>query len=189
LTTRQYGQTYSEGIAYYNQNRINQLDVHYWNVKPTLVVTTSAGTDITANNDFSAGDSVVFNTTIGSLVAGTTYFVIAAGLTRNTFRVATAAGGSAITIGTAGTVVLTYGFDHTLSWQVQNELGVAVFTPNATNQSFSFASGVNKTVAIRNVNRDVLGTVSQINLSGSTKTPARIIATHVHSADARIARV
>lgn len=189
LTTRQYGQTYSEGIAYYNQNRINQLDVHYWNIKPTLVVTTSASTDITANNDFTAGDAVVFNTTIGSLVAGTTYFVIAAGLTRNTFRVATAAGGSAITIGTAGTVVLTYGFDHTLSWQVQNELGVAVFTPNATNQSFLFASGVNKTVAIRNVNRDVLGTVSQINLSGSTKTPARIMATHVHSADARIARV
>ena len=64
-----------------------------------------------------------------------------------------------------------------------------MFTPNASNQSFAFASGVNKTVAIRNVNRDVLGTVSQINLSGVAKTPARIMATHVHSADARIARV
>lgn len=189
IVTRQYGQTYSEGIAYYNQNRVNQLDVHYWNVKPTLVVTTSSGTDITANNDFTAGDSVVFSTTIGALTAGVTYFVISAGLTRNTFRVATAAGGSAITIGTAGTVVLTYGFDHTLSWQLQNELGSPVFTPDGTSKTFSFASGINKTVAIRNVNRDTLGTVTQINLAGSTKTPARIMATHVHSADARIARV
>lgn len=189
IVTRQYGQTYAEGIAYYNQNRVTQLDVHYWNIKPTLVVTTSTGTDITANNDFTAGDTIVFNTTIGALTAGTTYYVIAAGLTRNTFRVATAAGGTAITIGTAGNVVATYGFDHTLSWQIQNELGVPVFTPNATSQSFTFTSGINKTVAIRNINRDTLATVTQVNLSGTTKTPARIMSTHVHSADARIARV
>jgi len=189
MTTRQYGQTYSEGIAYYNQNRITQLDVHYWNVKPTLVVTTTTGTDINANNDFSAGDAVVFNSTIGSLVAGTTYYVIAAGLTRNTFRVATSAGGTAVTIGTAGTVILTYGFDHTLSWQIQNQLNEPVFTPDGTSKTFTFSSGVNKTVAIRNINRDVLATVSQIYLSGTSKTPARIMATHLHSADARIARI
>ncbi len=123
------------------------------------------------------------------MTAGTTYYVIAAGLTRNTFRVATAAGGTAITIGTAGNVVATYGFDHTLSWQIQNELGVPVFTPNATSRSFTFTSGINKTVAIRNINRDTLATVTQVNLSGTTKTPARIMSTHVHSADARIARV
>jgi hypothetical protein len=187
LVTRQYGQLYSEGIAYYNQNRISQLNVHYWNVKPTLVVTTTTGTDINGNHDFTAGDAVVFATTVGALVAGTSYFVIAAGLTRNVFRVATSAGGAAITIGTASTVVLTYGFDHTLNWQVQNELGLPVFTPTA-GTAFTFVSGVNKTVAIRNVNRDALATVSQVNLSGSTKTPARIMATHVHSADARIAR-
>jgi len=187
LTTRQYGQTYSEGIAYYNQNKISQLNVHYSNVKPTLVVTTTTGTDINGNHDFTTGDTVVFSTTVGSLVAGTQYFVIAAGLTRNVFRVATSAGGTAITIGTASTVILTYGFNQTLNWQVQNELGTSIFTPTS-GTSFTFVSGVNKTVAIRNVNRDVLATVSQINLFGSTKTPARIIATHVHSSDARIAR-
>ena len=189
LVTRQYGQTYSEGIAYYNQNRISQLNVHYWNVRPTLVVTTTTGTDINGNHDFSAGDVVIFNSTVGALVAGTQYFVLAAGLTRNTFRVATSAGGTAITIGTAATVVLTYGFDQTLLWQIQNELASPVFTPTAGSQSFTFTAGVNKTVAIRNINRDTLATVSQINLSGSTKSPARIMATHLHSADARIARV
>jgi hypothetical protein len=189
IVTRQYGQTYAEGIAYYNQNRIVQLNVHYWNVKPTLVVTTSTLTDITANNDFVAGDTVVFNTTVGSLLAGVTYYVIAAGLTRNTFRVSATSGGTAITIGTASTVVLTYGFDHSLLWQVQNELGVPVFTPNATSETFSFVAGVNKTVAIRNINRDTLSTVSQINLSGITKSPARIMSTHVHSSDARISRI
>jgi hypothetical protein len=187
LITRQYGQTYSEGIAYYNQNRITQLNVHYWNVKPTLVVTTTTGTDINGNHDFTAGDVVVFATTVGTLTAGTQYFVLAAGLTRNVFRVATSAGGTAITIGTASTVVLTYGFNHTLNWQIENELGSPVFTPTS-GATFTFNSGVNKTVAIRNVNRDVLATVTQIDLSGSTKTPARIMATHVHSADARIAR-
>jgi hypothetical protein len=152
------------------------------------VVTTTTGTDINGNHDFTAGDIVVFATTVGTLTAGTQYFVLAAGLTRNVFRVATSAGGTAITIGTASTVVLTYGFNHTLNWQIENELGSPVFTPTS-GATFTFNSGVNKTVAIRNVNRDVLATVTQIDLSGSTKTPARIMATHVHSADARIARV
>ncbi len=60
---------------------------------------------VTYANSFAAGDPVVFSTTgalPSPLVAGTTYYVIAAGLSGSVFRVSATAGGAAINTTTNG---------------------------------------------------------------------------------------
>lgn len=91
-----------------------------------VTVTIASPAVFTLNNHgLSSGDQVIFQTTGAlptGLTAGTTYFVIAAGLTANNFEVSTTAGGSAVnTSGTqSGTHTLylpTPKGDSITSWQ------------------------------------------------------------------------
>lgn len=79
-------------------------------------VTATASTDLVNLNAHGlvAGNTVVFSALTGGagLTAGTTYYVIATGLTTNSFKVSATAGGSAVDITTdmtAGTMTVTSG--------------------------------------------------------------------------------
>jgi hypothetical protein len=81
---------------------INESQVTITNAAPAVVTWTAHG--------FSAGQPVFFRTTGAlptGLTAGTIYFVIAAGLTANSFEVSATVGGAAINTSTAGSGVNT----------------------------------------------------------------------------------
>jgi hypothetical protein len=191
VKTRQYGQTYSEGIAYYNLNRVNQVDVHYESrIKQLKFSQPSTGTDFFCNQDLQAGDVVQIPESTGILTPGTNYYVISAGLTKNKFRLATTPGGTAIpNPGYANTGLLTYSVDHSISYAVGNVQGSNVFNPAATAGTYTISSGINKTIALRNVLRDTLSQCVEITISGSCRTPGALYATHIHASDSRIPRL
>lgn len=88
--------------------QLNNTDFSWKNVSlPAAVASISNASPavITYANTFVAGDPVVFSTT-GSLptglTAGTTYYVIAAGLSGSAFRVSATLGGAAINTSSAG---------------------------------------------------------------------------------------
>ena len=82
---------------------------------PDRVVGTATGaTDgtftTTSAHGLAAGDAVQFSNIAGGLTgvsAGTTYYVIASGLTSTVFKVSATAGGSAVTISAGGTATVT----------------------------------------------------------------------------------
>ena len=85
-----------------------------------VVTTTTATTNLFAlggNHNFAAGDQVVFSGTTyagSGITTGTTYYVLASGLTSTAFAVSTVAGGTAIDITTNGSgssLVVRYSFN------------------------------------------------------------------------------
>jgi hypothetical protein len=191
LTTRQYGQTYSEGIAYYNLNRVSQVNVHYESKAEMFKYTQpSSGNDFFATQDLQAGDLIRFVRTSGVVTLGTNYYVLATGLTRSKFRISLTVGGAEVANpGFSNDGAFVQLIDHTVGYNVQSVSADGVFSPVTTPSTFVFAGGQNKTVALRDVYRDVFSQCVQISLSGSGRTPGVIYATHVHSSDARIPRV
>lgn len=191
LTTRQYGQTYSEGIAYYNLNRVSQVNVHYESKAKSFKYTQPAtGNDFFATQDLQAGDLIRFTRTSGVVTTGTNYYVLATGLTKNKFRISTTVGGAEVANpGFSNDGAFVHLVDHTVNYNIQSVSSDGIFSPAATPSSFTFTGGQNKTIALRDVYRDVFSQCVQISLSGSGRTPGVIYATHVHSSDARIPRV
>ena len=89
------GWAYTSGNTNINSNSVGQLTVDGTATTPVA----SPGLVNFSGHGFSVGDSIIF-TTGGTLptgiTAGTPYYVIAAGLSVDAFRIATTAGGSAI---------------------------------------------------------------------------------------------
>lgn len=98
-------------------------------ISPVLTVTVDDTTDlITAGSphNYIAGDTVVFSTTgtmPAPLVAGTTYYVIAAGLTATDFKVSATSGGSAVNITTTGTGTLSVEGGHIFKLEFNTQVG------------------------------------------------------------------
>lgn len=73
---------------------------------PIATTITNTSASITATNAFAAGDPVSFSattgTTGGQVVAGTTYYVSATGLSSSAFQVSATVGGSVITFNASG---------------------------------------------------------------------------------------
>jgi hypothetical protein len=191
MTTRQYGQTYSEGIAYYNMNRVSQVNLHYESRQKLIKYTQpSTGTDYFATQDLQAGDIIQFVTTSGDVTVGTNYYVIATGLTKDKFRISTTLGGTAVpNPGFANDGSFIHQLSHTVNYEVDSVSSAGIFSPVAVPSTYTFAAGQNKTIALRDVFRDALSQCVQIRISGSSRTPGAIYATHVHSSDSRIPRV
>ena len=72
LTTRQHGQTYSEGIAYYALNRPIQLDLHVQNVNAFKAATTTLEMNWAIQNQ--NGAYVAVTNPYGISSSGTWYF-------------------------------------------------------------------------------------------------------------------
>ena len=181
LTTRQYGQTYSEGIAYYNQNRVSQLECHmYTGVGVTGVTGSYVGPVVTATNTFKANDLVMLSKNVVTNVVENTYYLVSSA-TGSSFTVKNL-NGSAITSSQTGSLTAVHGFK--FNWAVQDETG----TNKHGSGSWYIPINFNRTFAIRSLNRNTLATVMQVNLYGWSNTANRLYATHIHSADARIAR-
>ena len=192
MLSRQHGQTYSEGIAYYNLNRVSQVNLHYANNYVTVLSKfTASNTTIIGDNDFVVGDTLVYDSTIGNVTVNTTYFVIAR--TNTTYQISTSSGGIAVSPTVSGYRIAKTGVSQQVSWSVQNQMGTYASAGNplgiSTGSTWTFPAGVNRPVAIRNVSRDVLAPLFQVALSGTTRTSMRLLGVHIHAQDARIARV
>jgi hypothetical protein len=89
----------------------------------TTVSTADAGTDTftcSSQTWMTAGDTVRFASSFGGVAAGTTYYVLAAGLTATTFRVSTTLNGTAVDLSAAtGSVVVSWFYD---SARCQNDV-------------------------------------------------------------------
>jgi hypothetical protein len=150
----------------------------------------ATGNDFFATQDLQAGDLIRFTRTSGVVTTGTNYYVLATGLTKNKFRISTTVGGAEVANpGFENDGAFVHLVDHTVNYNIQSVSSDGVFSPVATPSSFVFTGGQNKTVALRDVYRDVFSQCVQISLSGSGRTPGVIYATHVHSSDARIPRL
>jgi hypothetical protein len=181
LTTRQYGQTYSEGIAYYNQNRVSQLDCHmYTGVGVTGVTGNFTGATITATNTFKANDLVLLTKNVVTNVTVNTYYLVSSA-SGSSFVVKNL-DGSAISSAFTGSIGASHGF--AFGWAIQDETGTNKHGTGTWYVPINF----NRTFAIRSINRNTLATVMQINLYGWSNTANRLYASHIHCADARIAR-
>lgn len=95
--------------------------------KPIYLVNMSNGSPVlTCNNDFAANDTVVFTNNFGGFTAGTTYYVVATGLSSTTFRLSTSSGGATInasatsTYGQILTRVSTAEYSHVLVYRRNN---------------------------------------------------------------------
>jgi len=192
MLSRQHGQTYSEGIAYYNLNRVSQVNLHYANNYVTVLSNfTASNTTIVGDNDFVVGDTLVYDSTIGNVTVNTTYFVIAR--TNTTYQISTSSGGTAVSPTVSGYRTAKTGVSQQVSWSVQNQMGTYASAGNplgiSTGSTWTFPAGVNRPVAIRNVSRDVLAPLFQVALSGTTRTSMRLLGVHIHAQDSRIARV
>ena len=103
-----------------------------------------------ASHGLAEGDAVIFGTTVGNVVAGTEYYVIAAGLTANDFQVSTTPGGtvfdpagSGTATGSTGQRIITTGaqtYNDPVTLQV-NSPGVILRT--GAGGSVTLASTVN----------------------------------------------
>lgn len=113
----------------------------------TFTVTIASPAVFTLNNHgLTAGTAIKFSTTGAlptGLTAGTTYYVIAAGLTTNNFRVSTTVGGAAVnTSGAQSGTHTAAGVIQTEScaaavYDETNSAVLAVFTPGAVNGQFT----------------------------------------------------
>jgi hypothetical protein len=181
LTTRQYGQTYSEGIAYYNQNRVSQLDCHmFTGTGVTNVSGNFVGPVVTATNTFKANDLVLLSKNVVTNAVENTYYLVSSA-TGSSFTVKNL-NGSAITSAITGSITAAHGF--AFNWAIQDETGVN----KHGNGIWYIPINYDRTFGIRSVNRNTLATVMQINLYGWSNTSNRLYASHIHCADARIAR-
>lgn len=104
----------NDQVHIYAEDEIGYQRSHI-NLGEQTGVTAVAATDVFTKNGHGlvAGDEVRFASLTGGagIVAGTSYFVIAAGLTANNFKVSLAAGGASIDVTsdlTAGTIDTTY---------------------------------------------------------------------------------
>jgi len=183
FTSRQYGQTYSEGIAYYNQNRISQLDCHVNSGTPTGYAINALGSLITCPGyPFSSGDVVMlpYNATTGA-TANTFYIVDTVGPGAFTIK---NLDGSAVTGSITNPVGATVSYAYSLYWAIQDEVG----TNKHGSGRWYVPNNFNRTFAIRAVQRDTFATVMQIKLYGWSYSAGKLFASHIHCTDARIAR-
>ena len=104
---------------------------------PSTCTFTNSSSSIGVTNTCAAGDMVVFTTTSAlptNFTVGTTYFVIATGLSSSNIEVAATPGGTAISAGSAGTGTQTGTFEHVLDIASTNATYVfAVDTVNMVN--------------------------------------------------------
>jgi hypothetical protein len=181
MTSRQYGQTYSEGIAYYNQNRVSQLNCHmFTGTGVTGVTGTFVGPVVTATNTFKANDLVLLSKNVVSGATQNTYYLVSSA-TGSSFTVKNL-DGSAISSAVTGSITAEHGF--AFNWAIQDETG----TNKHGTGTWYIPINYNRTFAIRSINRSTLATVMQINVYGWSNTPNKLYASHIHCVDARIAR-
>jgi hypothetical protein len=181
LTSRQYGQTYSEGIAYYNQNKVSQLNCHMFTGTGVTGVTGNfSGPTVTATNTFKANDLVRLSKNVVTNATENTYYLVSSA-TGSSFVVKNL-DNSAISSAVTGSITAEHGF--AFGWAVQDESGINKHGTGTWYVPINF----NRTFAIRSLNRNTLATVMQINLYGWSNTANRLYASHIHCADARIAR-
>jgi hypothetical protein len=72
-----------------------------------------------------------------------------------------------------------------ITWRVETNLGVYL---NNSTTTYNFATGTNKSIAIRDLNRAIKSAALQIRLSGSTSGTFYIHAAHIHCYDGAIQR-
>jgi hypothetical protein len=89
---------------------------------------------------------------------------------------------SAISSAQTGSLTAAHGF--AFSWAIQDETG----TNKHGSGTWFIPINFDRTFGIRSVNRSTLATVMQINLYGWSNTANKFYASHIHCADARIAR-
>ena len=92
-------------------------------VAGTCTISNASPAVITITNTCAAGDMVVFSTTSAlptGLTAGTTYYVIAAGLSSSQFEVSATSGGSAINTSSGGSGTQTATIEHILATDTNN---------------------------------------------------------------------
>jgi hypothetical protein len=124
--------TYNNVVALINGAEILRANVNFLAYEASAyitqsyggtVTTTTASTDLFtlgSNHNFVAGDPVVFSGTTYSgsgIVIGTTYYVLASGLTGTAFKVSATLNGTAVNVtsdGSGSTLVVRYSFDATL---------------------------------------------------------------------------
>lgn len=79
-----------------------------------------------------------------------------------------------------------------VSWAIDNQSGVYNVSTNpdgvSTSGTYNFATKTNRSVAIRNLGRDVKGTGLQVRLSGSSLGTFHIRGIHIHTYDGGIRR-
>jgi len=181
FTSRQYGQTYSEGIAYYNSNRVSQLNCHMaTGVGVTGVSGSYVGPTVTATNTFKANDLVLLSRNVVTNATENTYYLVSSA-TGSSFVVKNL-DNSAISSAQTGSLTAAHGF--AFSWAIQDETG----TNKHGSGTWYIPINFDRTFGIRSVNRSTLATVMQINLYGWSNTANKFYASHIHCADARIAR-
>lgn len=195
--------------AYLPGNQAQYMNVNAWDFPgcfppgSTVTVTIATPAVVSVPNTCIAGQEVFFNTTGAlptGLTAGTTYYVIAAGLTAGTFEVSTSAGGSAVnTSGTqSGQQTANSGFSNgttayvaaitttplppntvvpihcSLTWQTSNTSGtikLGLATNNATSSAI-----VTSTMHYGSGGATLADLYTLIGSSGSFATPTDISA-------------
>ena len=98
-------------------------------VAGTCTISNASPAVITMTNTCSAGDMVVFSTTSAlptGLTAGTTYYVISAGLSSSQFEVSATSGGAAINTSSGGSGTQTATIEHILATDTNNATFVEV---------------------------------------------------------------
>ena len=128
------GTTYVKPVATSQSVNLRSIGAQQVSVSATVTLST---TSISGTNTFVAGDRIKFVTsTVSNITAGTTYYIISASLTTTTFRIATSAGGTAITPtgGTGGTftVVLANDIDNYYLELAKNDFGKNTVTDYPT---------------------------------------------------------
>lgn len=182
-TSRQYGQTYSEGIAYYNQNRVSQLNCHIASGSATSYAVNGLGQLINCPGyPFQVDDLVALSYNAVTGAATTTYYLVSS-IGPGSFIIKNL-DGSAVTGSVASPLGATVTYGYRITWAVQDEAGVGKHGTG----TWSIPNNYNRTFAIRNVQRDTFATVMQIQLIGWSYTASKLYASHIHCVDARIAR-
>jgi hypothetical protein len=152
----------------------------YTGIGITGVTGAYVGPVVTATNTFKANDLVMLSVNVVTNVVENTYYLVSSA-TGSSFTVKNL-NGSAITSSQTGSLTAVHGFK--FNWAVQDETG----TSKHGSGSWYVPINYNRTFAVRNLNRNTLATVMQVNLYGWSNTANRLYATHIHCADARIAR-
>ena len=154
------------------RSRVSQLDIHLYTGATTAVSCSFTGPSLSATHSFEIDDVVVLSKNVTTGDSVDTYYIVAS-IGPSLFTVKNI-DGTTVTSSATGTCTAT--LSATLAWQVQDQAGVGKHGSG----SWRIAGNANKTAAIRNVNRDVLATVMQWQLSGWTKLAQRLYASHIH---------
>jgi hypothetical protein len=119
-------------------------------ILPTKVraTVTSGNTVIVCDNSFVANDTIVFETTVGNITAGVTYYVRSNVLTSTSFEISTTSGGSVLTPSASGVTNVTSAITiKGNSWSAYYDLGNTpeiLFYDEIPDGNLTIATGVYK---------------------------------------------